>query len=127
MLNSYNFRSTAGWITILSGIIGFISYFLVAGSVNFNFDFFSDPALIFSMTGVNTGMLRWSMITDIFGYYLLLTPFIFFMHEWLFNKSVWRNLFTFCGTAYVMAGAIGAAILAVIWPAFLTRFPGATP
>ena len=41
-----NYRNTVGWITILSGIIGFVSYFLVAGSVNFNFDFFSNPVLI---------------------------------------------------------------------------------
>ncbi|HNR06353.1 MAG TPA: hypothetical protein PKM27_03500 [Saprospiraceae bacterium] len=124
MMNAVKFKRTVGGITVLSGIIGFTSYFLVAGSVSFNFEFFSNPSLIFSMPDVNIVMLRWSMITDLFGYYLLLLPFIFFMHEWLLNKSAWRKLFTFCGTAYVMAGAIGAAILAVTWPAFLTKYPG---
>ena len=78
-----NYRNTVGWITILSGIIGFVSYFLVAGSVNFNFDFFSNPVLIFSIPNVHIGMLRWSMISDIFGYYLLLLPALFLMNEWL--------------------------------------------
>ncbi len=121
------FRNSVGWITILSGIIGFISYFLVAGSVNYNFDFFSNPVLIFSLPDVHIGMLRWSMIADIFGYYLLLLPALFFIHEWLRDKTEWRNLITFCGTSYILAGAIGASILAVTWPSLLTNFPLSSP
>jgi hypothetical protein len=127
MENNNNYRNTIGWITILSGIVGFISYFLVAGSVNYNFDFFSNPVLIFSMQNVDIGMLRWCMITDIFGYYLLLLPALFFIHEWLRGKTEWRNLITFCGTSYILAGAIGASILAVTWPSFLTKFPISSP
>jgi len=122
-----NFRNTVGWITILSGIIGFVSYFLVAGSVNFNFDFFSNPVLIFSIPNVHIGMLRWSMVTDIFGYYLLLLPAMVFINEWLRGATAWRTLITFCGTSYILLGAIGAAILAVMWPSFLTKFPTASP
>ncbi|OFX38636.1 MAG: hypothetical protein A2X05_14900 [Bacteroidetes bacterium GWE2_41_25] len=127
MANSNQFRSTVGWITILSGIVGFISYFLVAGSVNFNFDFFSNPVLIFSIPDVNIGMLRWSMIADIFGYYLLLLPALYFIHEWLRDKTAWRNLITFCGTSYILVGAVGASILSVTWTTFLTKFPISTP
>ncbi|MBK8371062.1 MAG: hypothetical protein IPL20_06735 [Saprospiraceae bacterium] len=127
MENNNKYRKTVGWITILSGVVGFISYFLVAGSVNFNFDFFSNPVLIFSMQDVNIAMLRWSMITDIFGYYLLLLPVLFFIHEWLRSKTEWRNLITFCGTSYILAGAMGASILAVTWPSFLTKFPLSSP
>ena len=92
MGDGINFKNTVGWITILSGIVSFISYFLVAGSVNFNFDFFSNPVLIFSLPDVHIGMLRWSMIADIFVYYLLLLPALFFIHEWLLDKTKWRNL-----------------------------------
>lgn len=127
MVNNNNFRTTVGLITILSGIVGFISYFLVAGSVNFNFDFFSNPVLIFSIPNVNSGMLRWSMITDIFGYYLLLLPSLFFIHEWLKDKTAWRYLITFCGTSYVLIGAVGASILAVTWPTYLAKFPISSP
>lgn len=127
MMNNNNFRNTVGWITISSGLVGFVSYFLVAGAVNFNFDFFSNPTLIFSLPDVHIGMLRWSMIADIFGYYLLLLPVLFFIHEWLRGKTEWRNLITFCGTSYILAGAIGASILAVTWPSFLTKFPLSSP
>jgi len=127
MENKSNYSYIVGWITILSGIIGYISYFLVASSVNFNFDFFSNPSIIFSMPDVHIGMLRWSMIADIFGYYLLLLPVIFYLHEWLSNKTVWKNLISFCGTSYVLAGGIGASILAATWPALLTKFPISSP
>ena len=127
MENKSNFSYIVGWITILSGIVGFISYFLVAGSVNFNFDFFSNPSLIFTMSDVNIGMVRWSMIADIFGYYLLLLPIIFYLHEWLSEKTVWKNLISFCGTSYVLAGAIGASILAATWPSLLTKIPISSP
>ncbi len=127
MENNNIFRNTVGWITILSGIVGFISYFLIAGAVNFNFDFFSNPVLIFSLPEVHIGMLRWSMIADVFGYYLLLLPALFFIHDWLHGKTAWRNLITFCGTSYVLAGAIGASILAATWPSFLTKFPLSSP
>lgn len=121
-----NYRNTVGWITILSGILAFTSYLLVAGSVNFNFDFFSEPVLIFSLPDVHIGMLRWSMITDIFGYYLLLLPALFYLHEWLRGKTPWRNLLSFCGTSYILIGGIGASILAVTWPSFLIGFPDAS-
>ncbi|MBK8699290.1 MAG: hypothetical protein IPN29_06980 [Saprospiraceae bacterium] len=100
---------------------------MVAGAVNFNFDFFSYPTLIFSLPNVNIGMLRWSMIADIFGYYLLLLPALFYLHGWLRGKTPWRNLITFCGTAYILAGAIGASILATTWTFFLLKFPTASP
>lgn len=122
-----NYRKSVGLLTILSGIVGFISYFLVASSVNFNFDFFSNPVLIFAIPDVQIGMLRWSMIADIFGYYLLLLPALFYLHDWLHGKTKWRNLITFCGSSYVLLGAVGASILAVAWPTYLTKFPLASP
>lgn len=120
-------RNLVGWVTLLSGVIGLLSYILVAGAVNFNFEFFSDTSLIFSTEGVSNSMLKWSMITDIFGYYLLLLPFLFFIHEWLKDKSEWRNIFTFCGASYIFAGAMGAAILGAAWPTLLDQYPLATP
>lgn len=114
-------------LTVLSGVIGIISYTLVAAAVNFNFEFFSNASLIFSTEGVSSTMLKWSMISDIFGYYLLLLPILFYIHEWLKGKTEWRNIFTFCGGAYIFAGAVGAAILGAAWPVLLDKFPAATP
>ncbi|MBK7302682.1 MAG: hypothetical protein IPI90_05390 [Saprospiraceae bacterium] len=126
MNKNNSFVNTVGWITIISGIVAFVSYFLVACSVNFNFDFFSNPVIIFSLPDVQIGMLRWSMIADILGYYLLLLPALFFIHEWLLGKTEWRQLITFCGTSYILAGALGASVLAATWPPFLIKFPMAS-
>jgi len=114
---------TVGSITILSGILALFSYFLVGASVNFNFDFFSDPVLIFGFESVSNTMLRWSMITDIFGYYLLLLPLLFHIHHWMKDKSQWRDVITWCGSGYILLGAAGAAILAVVWNWSLEKYP----
>jgi hypothetical protein len=54
------------------------------------------------------------MLTDIAGYYLLLLPLIYYLRPYLRQKSPWTDLLTFCGTAYALGGAIGAAILAEV-------------
>lgn len=126
-MNYIQHKQIVGLITILSGIVAFISYFMVAAAVNFNFDFFSNPVIIFSLENVNISMLRWSMIADIFGYYLLLLPVLFFIHNWLKDKTEWRNVITFCGTTYVLLGAAGAAILATTWTSLLLKFPVSSP
>ena len=120
-------RRLVGWVTVLSGVIGLVSYVLVAGAVNYNFEFFGDSSLIFTTDGVNSAMLKWSMITDVFGYYLLLLPVLFFIHEWLNGQSAWRNMISFCGLSYIIAGAIGASVLSAASPALLDKFPMASP
>lgn len=119
-------KNAVALITLLSGVIGLVSYFLVAGAVHFNFEFFSNPTLIFSLEGASSAMLKWSMITDMFGYYLLLLPMLFFIHEWLKGKTDWRHVVTSCGAAYIFAGALGAAILGASWPVLLDEFASAT-
>lgn len=120
------YKHLVGRITFVSGIIGLLSYFLVAGAVNFNFEFFSNPKLIFQTDGVSIVMLKWSMITDILGYYLLLLPLLFYLREWMTRKTAWSDVFTFCGGAYIFAGALGAAILGATWPVLLDQYPSAT-
>lgn len=120
-------RKLVGRLTVLSGIIGFLSYFLVLGAVNFNFEFFSNPGSIFSTNNASSSLLKWSMITDILGYYLLLLPLLFFIYDWLKAQTECRNVFTFFGAAYIFAGALGAALLAASWPVLLDQFPNASP
>lgn len=120
-------KSITGWITILSGIIALISYTLAAAAVSFNFEFFSDASLIFTTDGVSSALLRWSMITDIFGYYLLLLPALFFIHVWMKNKTTMANTLTACGGIYIVGGATGAAILGSAWPALIEKYPSASP
>lgn len=126
MENQTTAAATAvGGLTILSGLIAFTSYFLVLAGINFNFDFFSDPAILFRTEGASGELLRWSMITDVFGYYLLLLPFLFYAHAWLKTRTWWSRPISFSGLAYILLGSAGAAILAVIWPMHLAQFQAA--
>lgn len=107
---------TVGNITILSGVIALISYTLVGAAINFRFEAFTDLLQILRMEDIQVPMLRWSMITDIFGYYLLLLPLLFYTHAQINEKSSWSSVYTFCGGGYILLGAAGAAILSVVWP-----------
>jgi hypothetical protein len=122
MNNNYSLSKITGWVTLLSGIVALISYYLVAASVNFNFDFFSNPASIFTTQGVSSEMMRWSMITDVFGYYLMLLPVVFYFKKWLSDKTLWSSLITFLGTTFIIMGALGATILATVWPYLLETY-----
>lgn len=120
-------QTTVGVVTILSGLLALACMIATFMAVNFNADILSDPLLILTTTGTNASALRWSMILDMFGYYLLLLPVIYMMHDWMKERSVWSNIITFCGLAYVLIGSIGASILAVIWPKIMTSFPIVSP
>ncbi len=115
-----------GAITIISGILALASITAALIAANYNFDAFSDPLLILTTTGANAAAAKWSMILDMFGYYLLLLPSIYFLQDWLKSRSAWSSLITFSATSYVLIGAIGAAVLAIIWPAIINAYPSAS-
>lgn len=122
MSSDHSFSKVVGWVTLISGMVALLSYFLVAASVNFNYDFFSNPASIFTIQGVSIEMLRWSMITDIFGYYLMLLPLVYYFKKWLLEKTKWYDLITFLGVSFIVLGALGATILATVWPYLLETY-----
>lgn len=124
-MNLIKEQRSIGIITILSGLIALACIILTLIAVNFNNDALSDPVLVLSTVGTNSVAARWSMISDMFGYYLLLLPIIYLFHDWMKEKSAWNNLVTFCGVAYVLIGSIGASILAVVWPNIMDAFHSA--
>ncbi|MEJ1240492.1 hypothetical protein WBG78_20280 [Chryseolinea sp. T2] len=117
----------AGMLTILSGILAFGSMLTGMIATNFDSEAFSNPVLILRMESATPAMIKWFMLLDMFGYYLLLLPAIFFLHQRTVNRSSWTSLITFSGYGYVIIGAIGAAMLAAAWPSLITSFRQATP
>ena len=68
-------------------------------------------------------MLRWGLILDLFGYYLLLLPLTLVLRRWTRREtSQWMALATVCGVAYLMIGAIGAAGLAAVVHTLIDRY-----
>lgn len=111
-----------GRLTIVSGIIALVSFVLVAAGFNFHFELFSNPSQVFDTDGIHSGMLKWSMITDILGYYLLLLPLLFFLQQTMVKSFAWSNITNLCGIGYILIGSTGAAILAVLWPTHIDQF-----
>ena len=124
-MNLLKQQRAIGTITLLSGLLALASLITGMVAVNYHTETFSDPTLILTTPGTNATAGRWSMIFDMFGYYLLLLPVIYLLHDWMKDKTAWSNLVTFTGLAYVLVGAIGAAILAAVWPAVMNAYPTA--
>jgi hypothetical protein len=123
-MNNYaSFQRLAAVTSILATLLAFGSIGVQALVLGVNTDPFSNPASIL-MTGTNgANLLRWGMILDIFGYYLLLVPLALLLWSRLQPKGMnLVTLYTFCGLAYILVGAIGAATLAAISPPLIEGY-----
>ena len=78
----------------------------------------------FVQLGETSGnIMKWSWLSDMLGYYLLTVPVIFLLYFWLKEKNpYWMGIFSFCGIAYVLAGSLGAAMLAKTWPTLMSGY-----
>lgn len=100
-----------GRFTLLSGLLALACNVLLGCAVNFNFDAFANAALLFDdLRSSQIAFLRWGMIADLWGYYLLFVPAALYLSQ--HAETSWRNVLVCAGTAYAAIGAIGAAILA---------------
>lgn len=120
------YRNTIGLITILSGLLAAACIIVGAMAVENDFAAFSDPTRTL-LHAHNQVLAYWFNILDLFGYYLLLLPLIFHLHQLLKYRSPWMPLITFSGAAYVLVGAIGASVLAAVWPSLMMDHLSAGP
>jgi len=118
-------QTVAGVITIVSGVLALACVITGMIALDYDFDAFADPMLMLTMHNITVSAARWSMVFDMFGYYLFLLPLIFLLHRWMKDKSLWAHLVSFCGSSYVLAGAMGASVLAAVWPSILSHYPRA--
>jgi hypothetical protein len=71
-------------------------------------------------------LVRWSMIADMLGFYLMLIPLALVLWNWLKVKSPHMiTLYTMFGLGYLLCGAMGAAILGVVLPNQIDACAGA--
>ncbi len=123
MNNERSFQKLAGITAIISAPLAIASLVLVLAPVNYNFEAFEKNTLFLSAGASGASMLKWSMVLDVFGFYLLLAPAAFFLWYWLKPKAPARvGFYTFCGLAYILLGAAGAAILSAVWPPMISAY-----
>ncbi len=121
-----SFRKTAGWLAVISVPFAFANFTLTGIAGEGSSQEMSD--LYFYITaGADAGyLMKWSWLADMLGYYLLLVPAAFLLHHWLKVKNpYWMGIISFCGLAYIFSGAIGAAILARVWPTLISGYAAA--
>jgi hypothetical protein len=120
-MTKYRFRLIAAWCAILSMFFAFATIFFSIIILNFDANLFNaavsnNATVVLPLLAENPALAWWPSIFDFFGFYLLLLPLAFYLHH-LFKAeaSDWMNLFTACGLAYILFGAMGAAILADVF------------
>src|SRR6185436_1348685 len=101
-----SFQRLAARITILAVIIYLVSVLLTLAVMNFSFSIEAFSGAMISTGSRGASLLRWAMIFDVFGSYLLLTPLALHLWAWLKPKSPSHvTLYTLCGLAYILIGS----------------------
>jgi hypothetical protein len=63
------------------------------------------------------------MVFDVFGYYVLLAPLALWLWKWLRPRGpLLMTLYTWCGLAYILVGAMGAMLLAAVEPPLIIQY-----
>jgi hypothetical protein len=122
-----SFQRFAASTAIASFVVAIASGVAQGIPTNFSMDVMTDTTLMLSLGADGANLLRWGMILDMLGYYLMLLPLALFLQRWLGPKSPdWVRFFTICGLGYIFIGAIGAVTLAAVHPPLILAYPDAT-
>jgi len=126
MKDNKHLRRTAAWLAILALPLAYANVGLGLLAADFDLTAFEDAVQGFrSVASHPSGaeLLRWSMIADMLGFYLMLVPLALVLWIWLKDQSPqWMSLFTLFGLGYLFFGAMGAAILSVVMPSQIDAY-----
>jgi len=121
------FQRLAAGITILAVISYLVSVVLTLAVMNFSFSLEAFSGAMISTGARGASLLRWAMIFDVFGSYLLLTPLALHLWAWLKPKSLHHvTLYTLCGLAYILIGSMGAIVLSAVLPPLINEYAQAS-
>lgn len=90
MIQSTLYNRQVGLITLLSGPLALLCLVLSGIALAEHPEAFSNPVQVLTIPNVNASLLRWSMLADMIGYYLLLLPTIFWLYQWLQSRTPWK-------------------------------------
>ncbi len=83
----------------------------------------NDMSTLIAIGAARASWLRWGMILDVLGYYLLLAPLALYLRQWLRPRSPnLVDLFTLSGFGYMLVGAMGAIILSAVLPPLVAAY-----
>jgi hypothetical protein len=127
MSDYQSFQRLAAGTTILAVICYLSSVVLLLAVMNYSFSAEAFSGAMISSGSRGANLLRWSMIFDVFGSYLLLAPLALHLGKWLKPKSPNHvTLYTLCGLAYILIGSMGAIVLFAVLPPLINDYAQAS-
>lgn len=128
MMDDRSFQRVAAIAAIVSLPLAAGNLIAMLATVHFNLNGMTDPLVLLHAGKGSAPLWRWSMILDIFGYYLAIVPLILLLRSSLREQSPnWVDLFALCLLAYCFIGAIGGAELATALPRLIREYATASP
>ncbi|MDD1992750.1 hypothetical protein [Pseudomonas putida] len=114
-------------LNILAVVLCFNTIYLALQAGSFEYEATGNIAGQLEVGVAGSANLKWMMISDLFGFYLFSIPSCIYL--W-FSLRVHRpyllTLATLAGILFGIVGAIGAALLSVVWPVLTVLHATAT-
>lgn len=122
MNDSIRFQRIAA-VSILLAIPIAIASAILLLAAGFSLQVMENPASLLGIGPFGASLLRWGMLLDVFGYYLLIVPLTLYLWSWLKAQSDnLITLYTLCGLAYSLIGSMGAIVLSAVLPALVNDY-----
>ncbi len=127
MDDKQSFQKVTAITTLLAGPLAWLSLVVGLIGVEYDFEVFSDVNSLIAIGSEAAELIRWSLLLNMIGSYLLLIPLLIFLRAWLKKDSpIFVDFYSLCGLLFLLLGAVGAAISASVWPKLINEFAGAT-
>jgi hypothetical protein len=127
MMDDRSFSRVAAVAAIASLPLAAGNLLAMLATVHFNLNGMTNPLVLLHAGAAAAPLWRWSMILDIFGYYLPIVPLILVLRGSLrYQSTNWIDLSTLCLLAYCFIGAIGGAMLATALPTLIREYANTT-
>ena len=122
------FQRLAGVLAIVAGPLAWASLVVGLSVVDYDFERFSDPQAILNLGPAVAATIRWSFWLSMCGSYLFVIPVTMWLSSTLriADQQIVR-WYTLCGLSYLGLGAMGAALLAAVWPLLISLYATAAP
>ena len=127
MNDKASFQRVAGITALLSGPLAWLSLVVGLIGVEYDFEVFSDVNSLIAIGAEAAGLIRWSLLLNLFGAYLLLVPLLIFLwYEVRGERPLFADFYSLSGLIFLLLGAVGAAISASVWPKLINEYAQAS-
>ena len=118
---------TAGIAALtVSLAVGLASNLLFLAAFQFRQDWFREPTRVLGGGATSAELLRWASVLDLIGYYLATAVLAYVLWQWLRPRNpLIADLSAMAAVGYVLAGGIGAAVLAMVGPMLMHNYSDA--